>query len=456
MSIAEHSHDAFGSVKRSIPKVSNPIANPVVMDTANAIMKKLNEFKKYATMFLNTYTWIIFIIILVFIIKYYLYQFDKEEGNLNSMTSDLEIYNPTIRPIAQAEYDKNIPIRDYYVMSSYNSCAGGDSWNDWVDKEVLRKVIGLGVRCLDLEIYFKNGECIVSVGPESSDGTYTLKGTYNSLTLEEALQTIDTHAFSSSYTPNSEDPLFINLRIKTNKPEVYNKIAEAILNPSIFRKEHRIQWDNGKIVNGKYQGSTTEMLQYTAFANLYKRYYWKGQEAKNIIDEPLSFIKGKAVFICNDNPTNSFWGEWNDNYIGENKSNNYTFMSCINISNVIGNCRPLRSFKVVYAHNAGQMKDDLKRIMGVSYPDITTTGKNPNWLIHSKYGAQFTLMNFSNRDAELISYLKNFHTAKKAFITKPRHLRYFAIPLKTPKPQKKENSFGERPCNPDIAFIGCV
>ena len=65
MSIAEHSHDAFGSVKRSIPKVSNPIANPVVMDTANAIMKKLNEFKKYATMFLNTYTWIIFIIIII-------------------------------------------------------------------------------------------------------------------------------------------------------------------------------------------------------------------------------------------------------------------------------------------------------------------------------------------------------------------------------------------------------
>ena len=454
MEVPEHMHGPSGKViKNMLPKIntSSPLAT-----TANTIMKQLSKFKKYTTMFLNTYTWIIFAIVLILIMQYYLAQYDKEEGNLNSLNNDLEIYAPTIRPIAKAEYDKKIPIRDYYVMSSYNSCAGGDTWNDWVDKKVLRKVIGLGVRCLDLEIYFKNGQCIVSVGPESNDGNYTVKGTYNSLTLEEALQTIDTYGFSSTHTPNYEDPLFVNLRIKTNKPEVYNKIAEAILNPSIVKPENRIKWDNGKIVNGQYQGSTTEQLQYTAFSNLYKRFEWKEQQAKNLIDEPLEKIKGKMVFICNDNPTNSFWGEWNDNYMGENKSNNYLFMACINISDVIGNCRPLRSFKVVYAHNPGQMKNDLKRTMGVSYPDITTTGKNPNWLIHSKYGAQFTLMNFSNRDAELISYLKNFHTAKKAFIAKPRHLRYFAIPLDKPKPQKKENSFGERPCNPDIAFIGCV
>ena len=56
------------------------------------------------------------------------------------------------------------------------------------------------------------------------------------------------------------------------------------------------------------------------------------------------------VFICNDIPTNSFYGEWNDNYTGKGV-NNYVFMACINISNVIGNCLHLPNFKVVFSHN---------------------------------------------------------------------------------------------------------
>ena len=65
-------------------------------------------------------------------------------------------------------------------------------------------------------------------------------------------------------------------------------------------------------------------------------------------------------------------------------------------------------------------------------------------------------MNFSKRDGELISYLKNFDTAQRALIVKPNHLRFFPIPLKDPKPQKKENSYERRKCNPSVAFMECL
>jgi len=451
MGVFEHAHDTTGKVIR---KGVDSLATATPVSAAgNEIIKKLNKFKNMAAGFLNFYTFGILLVLLVIIIKFYLAQLDKEEGNINSMNKELDYFNPVIRPIDKIEYDKNIPIRDYYVMSSYNSCAGGDTWQDWVDIDVLRKVITLGVRAVDLEIYYKNGKCVVAVGPEAQEGKFILKGAYNELSLDSVLGTINAWAFD--YTlDNHTDPFFVNLRIKTNNPQVYQKIATSILEN--IDKKNRISWFDGNETDDKAFGSINSNIKYTAFANLYKRFGHKEYDAKNIIDKPLSFIKGKAIFICNDIATNSFWGEWNDDYYGKNKKNNYLFMSCINISNVIGNCIPLRSFKVVYTHNPKNLKKDLKQTIGLSYPDITTIGKNPNWLTHSKYGCQFTLMNFSKRDAELISYLKNFDTSKKAFIVKPDHLRFFPIPLKQPKPQKKENSYAKRKCNPSVAFMECL
>lgn len=453
MGVFEHTHDTTGKV---ISKVEKLVTATPVSEAGNQIIKKLNLFKNMATGFLNYWTFAIFIVLLVMIIKFYLAQLDKEDGNINSMNRELDYFNPKIRSVSVNEYKKNIPIRDYYVMSSYNSCLGGESWQDWVDIKALRKVITLGVRAVDLEIFYKDGKCVVAVGPEAQEGKFILKGAYNDISLDVVLSTINAWAFG--YTlDNHTDPFFVNLRIKTNNPEVYQKIATSILEN--IDKKNRINWFDGNATDDKALGNINSNIKYTVFANLYKRFSRKGNnsyDSENIIDKPLSFIKGKAIFICNDIATNSFWGEWNDNYYGKNKINNYLFMSCINISNVIGNCIPLRSFKVEYSHNSKNLKKDLKQTIGLSYPDITTHGKNPKWLTHSKYGCQFTLMNFSKRDAELISYLKNFDTAKRAFIVRPKHLRFFPIPLKEPIPQKKENSYAKRKCNPSVAFMECL
>ena len=55
------------------------------------------------------------------------------------------------------------PIKDYYILSSYNSCNTGNSpKNNTVSISSLQNVIKQGVRLLDFEIYSINNEPIVS------------------------------------------------------------------------------------------------------------------------------------------------------------------------------------------------------------------------------------------------------------------------------------------------------
>ena len=92
----------------------------------------------------------------------------------------------------------------------------------------------------------------------------------------------------------------------------------------------------------------------------------------------------------------------------------------------------------------------------IQVQDLTNTDKNPKWEKHAEAGVQLIYMDFSNRDGELISYIKNWDLANKAIIRKPKYLRFFPIPIKTPKPQKKSNDFGPRKCKPGNAFMQCI
>ena len=407
----------------------------------NALINNAKKWARYAAYFLNTYTWLIFGLIFFIILKFYLIQWEKKDINFADLSDDLTVFNPRISPISEAEYRKNAPVSDYFVMSSYNSCAGGDTWQDWVDINILEKLIKMGVRAFDFELYMKDDKCVVAVGPEAEKGKFLLKGSFNYINFEEVLRKLDSHGFGT--VENATDPIFVNLRIKSNDPRIYDKIAKAIMNKDNIRTNHRLAWEKNY-----------HFLAYTIYAKLYQKYQNpKSHWAKNIINEPLRFIKEKFVFICNDLPTNSFYGEWNENGEG---ANHYLFMTCIHISNIVGNCLHLPNFKVVFAHNKKSLMKDLKRVMAISTPDITTTGTNPKWEKHADSGCQLIFMNFSNRDGELISYIRNWDLARKALIIKPIHMRLFPIPIKKPIPQKKELKYGERKCNPEIAYMQCI
>ena len=84
---------------------------------------------------------------------------------------------------------------------------------------------------------------------------YDSKTGLSSNACESVLHTINSYAFS--YTLNNHtDPFFINLRIKTNNPAVYDKIATGILEN--IDKGNRIDWFDGNATNHNALGNLNE------------------------------------------------------------------------------------------------------------------------------------------------------------------------------------------------------
>jgi len=116
---------------------------------------------------------------------------------------------------------KDNKLRDYYIKTAYNCCALGDFKNTYVDLCALENVLKQGVRCLDFEIYSLNGKPVVAV---SSKDDYFIKESFNSLDLGSVLDYINNYAFSGSIAPNSNDPLLLHFRIKSENIKMYDTL----------------------------------------------------------------------------------------------------------------------------------------------------------------------------------------------------------------------------------------
>ena len=91
-------------------------------------------------------------------------------------------------------------------------------------KEVLKR----GCRFLDFEVfYIKESNLYRPMVAISSDKSYTLLDSKNSVLLDKVLSTITSNAFSQT-SPNNSDPIFINLRIKSRDSNVYQAVAKSI------------------------------------------------------------------------------------------------------------------------------------------------------------------------------------------------------------------------------------
>ena len=123
---------------------------------------------------------------------------------------------------------ENLPLSQYVIKASYLSAFDGKT----MSLDQLRFVLQRGCRFLDLEI-FSTSENIPYLG-YSIDPTFTIvKGVDPDpdklVYFDQALTTITTNCFSS-LSPNFKDPLFIHLRIKSRKREVYEIISQIIQN----------------------------------------------------------------------------------------------------------------------------------------------------------------------------------------------------------------------------------
>jgi len=213
--------------------------------------------------------YIVIVLIVITIIVILVFEYKKYSKNKDKCSNIESVYTTNKITILSPEFISKdptttkklscLPLKKFAIMGSYNSCAVENFCYSYVDTCSLSKWIKLGIRAVDFEIYSKNGEPVIAV---SSDDSYCLKNSYNSIKLVDALKVVNSNAFASFDTP-----FFITLRVKSAIAEIYDKIWKAIIgsnlqkylcsnqvDPSIFARQNiPINDENTPILNTQIQ-----------------------------------------------------------------------------------------------------------------------------------------------------------------------------------------------------------
>jgi hypothetical protein len=384
---------------------SNPGSNAIsgVADAANNIKLKL---KSYMSQTDNTTLIHVIgttlVIVIAGCIVYYVYHkmtlLPKSCKRLNGKKS--AALNSSWITTASADPSSQFLLRDYYVKTAYNCCSTGNFSNDYVSVCALQHAIKMGCRCLDFEVYGKNGQPIVST---SLSDDKCIKETYNSVSFDEAMSAIATSAFnpSSNVCPNPSDPLLLLFRIKTNDVDVLNSMADIIksnLNDRLIPE-----------YNHEFGG-------------------------RNICAEPVNNFAGKVVVIVESNPLLYQPGA----------------ERMYEITNLTSNAflRILTVFNVLNSPDITELTSFNKQYMTIVLPDSSMSAENYDPMPPSLAGCQCMALSFQlSQDGNLAVYNDWFESGptKSAFLLKPANLMFVPQTINAPTPQDPKLSFASRP-----------
>jgi len=316
---------------------------------------------------------------------------------------------------------RDLSLSELCVKASYNSAISGN----YVNLDMLGYVIGRGCRYLDFEVLYVpvDESSTSSYAPMkpvvgfTNATDYSTVGSYNTIVLDKVLGYAVAAAFSPS-CPNHKDPLFINLRVKSNNTGIYPDIAAALDN-SIGPK---IYSDPGRTVY-------TDLSTYTGINPALP-------VTKNTV---LSDIMGKVVVLMDKTV--------NPNYI--NYSSNCPSATASTGSSTTGPCYDLANY--VNIQNGSQdmnlvlysfvtvkptiqiLDDDVHTTVQhitVANPDnmflMNPANKNPNYGDYIlKYGCQWVPYRFYQNDVALETYEKFFNDHGSAFVPMVSAISYF-------------------------------
>lgn len=285
--------------------------------------------------------------------------------------------------------DKNLPLKEYCIKSSYNSAISGK----YVSNDMIKLVISRGCRFIDLEILIIDKTPVVS---HTIDKSYTSHETENTIVLDSILTTIATNAFIAS-NPNPKDPLFIHLRVKSNDTQSLKYIAASI--DSTLAKTRKL-----------YKNDISES---TTLNDIMGKFV--------IIVDNSNIYNYNKLTKCTKDDTNCYDLS---NYINS-KSNNQ-FFNKKKIIDIIDSTQVTPSF-----NDAGI--SDVKKI-NIGLPDTTAnTGlfsfsnniENPNIrdLVH-KFGIQIVGFKFHLIDENLLEQEGFFNIFKSAIVPFKRAMPY--------------------------------
>ena len=338
----------------------------------------------------NCYLIVIYLLSIVFIIIFtYSLYLRKELTKQTKSLTDMKKLNyefkdkPSIAPLTLNDYNrvnKNelfTTLIDYYVYGSFNSCCTGEVINGYVSLEALKTVIDLGVRLLDFEIYFKNGNVVVAAGRNN----IYMKDTYNELEVGTVFSEIKKRALRG--IQNSSDPLILNFRIVSKNPNVFHILEKKIMKHfSDFLVDKNIPVENSK-KNG------------------------------NVFNTPFKNLKNKVIIFVDDPYKNA--------------SENVGFMELVNACTDSDKCKgKIRLYNDYQIQNEGSPStyiSETKENFLITTPNVM--GKNSKWRMHHQYGVQGVLMNFGGgyHDDNFKGYILKFLNAQKSFILKESKLR---------------------------------
>lgn len=406
-------------VTKVLPAVEKPagdILNDITKqatEQSEKMQQKVMEYYKMLTSnnkFLLRFILVIGIIILVLIIVFYISnRNNKSNSNVEKIKGTLKDYNNfkekngigaisnfTYHDSYDRVYKRFTSLKDYYILGSYNSCCGGEVFNNWVDLGILENTIKMGPRVLDFEIFSLNGTPIIAASLKNANGgmvaSYS-KDTLNHLEIPNVLNTCK-KAFHGITTQNSNDLLILNFRIKTLNVSALNTLSENI--SSIFKSQ------------------------------LLPSSYGNGGRDKNVINEDIKYLSKKVIISVYDD-TNTF---------KETELYKVTNI-CNNMENKgMGGMTYLRNYDIQYGTEKEDMIKKNKLSLKMVIPDETNENENPPHKIHRENGCQISLMRFTLYDSNLKETLIYFSKNNSALALKPDDQRY--EPIRLPKPKKMD------------------
>ena len=342
---------------------------------------------------------IIIIGFLFFIILWWFFnKMDLDQKNCDKLDTIYTTF-PLIKSIEPSNPNyKNHRLRDYYIKTAYNCCAGGNYKNDYVNLCALKNCIKQGARCLDFEIYAIDNFPVVAV---SSVDHYTIKESYNSVPFAKAMEIISIYAFSGGNCPNPRDPLILNFRIKSNRKEIFNAMAKALSNTL-----------GDRLLGKKFSYEST---------------------GKNIGSYLIEKLMGKIIIIVDKlNPlfTSTLLNEY------------------VNIASNSAFVRLLRHRDVIYTQDKEELIFYNKQNMSIVLPELASNNKNFSAALVQTYGCQMIAMSFQNFDENMQYYTKFFDDAGSAFVLREEIYLYKPVFLPVPKAQNKCLTYQNKKTNP--------
>ena len=335
------------------------------------------------------FTGFLVIMAVIIIFMYVRTQQRKPSINKSRMSDQLDEFPPKMSSFNPQDAKYQHKLRDYRILTSYNSCCGGDYINDYVELETLETVIRMGARCLDFEIYNVDNTPVVGASTEKS---VFLKQTYNYVPFSSAMKVVGEMAFSNRFAPNHREPLLIHLRIKSNQREIYDLMAKDI------------QQSLGRYLLGAHYG-----------------YENQGKDLGVI---PVADLMEKAIIVVDvANPV------YRDTDLEE-------------LINIGANSRFMRAEHtrdVVFTHNFREVINFNKKHMSYCMPDLKVEN-NEHIDVKWKYGIQMIGLQFQ-RDDEGFKYLYSKFQGKHGFLLKDKSLRFVPNTVKSPKKQDKKLSY---------------